>query len=284
VAIYGASAIEPHPLTLGVRKVLDEIQTKSVSRHITLNKEWRGPYGSESGPFTEEEKHARLSRIEGAHDTINALTAMIRESKEKAKAIEDDKDKHTASIDSRVESYSTTFRDAEKDGDWIPLGQGEHPETFTRILEVLLQNRQQLALDTMTSWIPANLFLAYINRLGQYQVHPTEFYEFLASCQAFAAYFEYERGGHGVVRKRDGSVWPEINPIKVRVRPVPDQEQLAWQLYRNRAHIHPDGRLELCDVDRELMFNTMCKRGMKVDREYWNQGMAYLDYIGGYYT
>jgi hypothetical protein len=81
-----------------------------------LNKEWRGLYGSESGPFTEEEKRARLSRIEGAHDTIGALTAMIRESKEKEKAIEDDKDKHTAGIDPRVD-YSTTFRDAEKEGD-----------------------------------------------------------------------------------------------------------------------------------------------------------------------
>jgi hypothetical protein len=58
----------------------------------------------------------------------------------------------------------------EEESHLIPPGEGERPETFTRIIDVLLQNRQQLALDTMTSWTPANLFLAYINRLGQYQV------------------------------------------------------------------------------------------------------------------
>jgi hypothetical protein len=94
----------------------------------------------ESGPFTEEEKLARLSRIKGAQDTINALTAMIRGSEGKVKAIEDDKDKHAASTGPGVD-YSTTFGNVGKEGDLIPPGQGECLETFPNILEVLLQNR-----------------------------------------------------------------------------------------------------------------------------------------------
>jgi len=88
--------------------------------------------------------------LEGAQDTINALTAMIQESKEKAKAIEDDKDKHNASTDPGVD-YSTTFRDSEKESDLIPSGQGERLETFPRIPELMLQNRHQLTLDTMAT-------------------------------------------------------------------------------------------------------------------------------------
>jgi hypothetical protein len=73
-----------------------------------VNETWRGPYGSENGPFTYEEKRARLSSIERAHDTVNTLTALMRESAVKLKAIYDDKDKHTASTDSNVD-YSMEF-------------------------------------------------------------------------------------------------------------------------------------------------------------------------------
>jgi hypothetical protein len=67
---------------------------------------------------------------------------VIQESKQETKAIEEDKEKHTASTNPGID-YSTTFRNVEEEGDLIPSGQVERPETFTRIIDVLLQNRQQ---------------------------------------------------------------------------------------------------------------------------------------------
>jgi hypothetical protein len=128
------------------------------------------------------------------------------------------------------------------------------------------------------------LSLAYINRLGQYQVPALEFYETLTSCQAFETYFENERNGHGAVRNAMAQSGQNLTQTKSRS----DHYLTRIWLLGNFTGFEMRF-IFLAEHFIAMSTDTFCiilctQREWKSPGNTITKRMAYLDYIDGYYS
>lgn len=131
------------------------------------------------------------------------------------------------------------------------------------IIMVTITFRRILAMDSMKCWIPANLFLDYINRelrLQQRDDLPRErFYDFLESCEAHKKYFSYSRLLHGKVGRIDAG-WPLQDPV-VKTQPAEFPQHGLFR--RHFARLHRSGSIiyeyldELGDIDEDFFFHRV---------------------------
>lgn len=102
------------------------------------------------------------------------------------------------------------------------------------VQEFIIQNRLELAIDTMINWTPFYLFLALVNRHATLVGHPRipeqDLYDFLhwTSLAPRKQLFEYSSSGAGIVHRID-SGWASAS----KPRPVPgDPAFTADEIYK----------------------------------------------------